>query len=270
MYRKTPFLASCLSLLLAGCLRSSSTPFIGMGPLPLSATNPFIGANYFLGQQLSQGRFLRELFLLRGGPDAVEVVDSNSLQLFYLRHHQTYLVDQIGRYDESPEWVVRGPFVMSRRQYLTLKKLGIYPGAAPVFVVNGRLTNFRIPPTPTPLPTSTPFTLTKARSVRVRRASSVRPNRPVLNAPGAVTTGSYSKSGATINPNATPNSDQRALSAARPTPLSINLLEQILKGTPRVSTPSAEPAPASPPEPSKVPKEAGHAAPPTAATTPST
>lgn len=278
MYRRFRLFPSCLALFVVGCLGSSSLPFVGKGPVPLSATNPFIGPNYFLGQQLGQGRFLRELFLLRGGPDAIEVIDTDSLLLYYLGHRQTYYADRIGGAHDSSEWVVRGPFVMSRRQFFTLKKLGIYPGAAPLFVVNGRLTNFRLPPTPTAVPTPVPRLMAPARPVPRRRGRPAQARRAVIRAPGAVSTGSYSKTGTSMSPDATPNADQRALSATRATPLSIELLEQILKGgspatsgkpsmpsvtatseTPTTDKPretTAAPSPTSPPQPPASPTTA--------------
>jgi len=239
-----------LCILVAGCLTGSSNPLVGKGPLPLSATNPFLGANQFLGEQLSEGRSIRELFVQRGGPDAIELINRNSFQLIYLRYRQTYFADSIDTGTGNNDWMIRGPFTLSRRQFLTVRKLGIFPGAAPVFLVNGRLTNFQLPPQPTPTATipshthrkQTFHTPQKKRAPKsskrvVIRAPRNQPSRPVAPIIG-------SSSGAVgrepVIGTYTPNSDQRALSATRPTPIPIEALQQLIQ---QGLTPTATPVP---------------------------
>lgn len=224
-------------LFAAGCYGGAAHPLLGRGPLPLSATNPFLGANQFIGEQLSRGRSLRELFLHRGGADAIELTSADSFQLIYLRHRQTYFADRIESGSEGGDWVVRGPYTLSRRQFLTVTKLGIYPGASPVFIVNGRLTNFRLPPTPTPSPTPSIRSHTPRRSPARRRHSQRLRKSAVLRPSENRTTGTSAVLGAAggaveravIQGTPTPNSDQRALSATRPTPYPIEMLKDIIQ-----------------------------------------
>jgi hypothetical protein len=226
MARTIPSLMCAFIILGAGCLGGRGNPLVGTGPLPLSATNPFLGVNQFLGEQLSQGRNLRDIKL-----------------------HQTYIAHRIMETDGRSEWVVRGPFVMARRQYVNLIKLGIYPGSAPVFLVNGRLTNFRLPPTPTP--TSTPHSITaRPRSHSGMRRAQRRRAVPTKRE-GVQTRGIYSKASGAIVTSPTPNSDQRALSMSRPTPIPVEVLRRILgaSASPIAAPPIAAPetAPASTP-----------------------
>ena len=239
-----------LCILVAGCLTGSSNPLVGKGPLPLSATNPFLGGNQFLGEQLSRGRSLRELFLQRGGPDAIELIDGNSFQLIYLRYRQTYFADRVDTGSENTDWMIRGPFTLSRRQFLTVRKLGIFPGAAPIFVVNGRLTNFQLPPQPTPTPTL-PSRTHRAKNFHApqKKRTQKLGKREVIRAPKNQPSRSVSpvigaSSGAVgrepVIGTYTPNSDQRALSATRPTPIPIEALQQLIQ---QGLTPTAPPFP---------------------------
>jgi hypothetical protein len=239
-----------LCILVAGCLTGSSNPLVGKGPLPLSATNPFLGANQFLGEQLSQGRSIRELFVQRGGPDAIELINRNSFQLIYLRYQQTYFADSIDTGAGNNDWMIRGPFTLSRRQFLTVRKLGIFPGAAPIFLVNGRLTNFQLPPQPTPTPTvsSRPNRAQNSHKPQKKRApkSSKRVviraprNQPIRPAVPVIASSSGAVIREPITGTYTPNSDQRALSATRPTPIPIEALQPLVQ---QGLTPTATPVP---------------------------
>lgn len=241
MARTIASLMCAFIILGAGCLGGRGNPLVGTGPLPLSATNPFLGVNQFLGEQLSQGRNLRELFLLRGGPDAAEITHNDSVNLFYIKLHQTYIAHRIMETDGRSEWVVRGPFVMARRQYVNLIKLGIYPGSAPVFLVNGRLTNFRLPPTPTP--TSTPLSITARPQSHSGMRRAQRRRAVPTKREGVQTRGIYSKASGAIATSPTPNSDQRALSMSRPTPIPVDVLRRILgaSASPIAAPPIAAP-----------------------------
>jgi len=239
-----------LCILAAGCLGGSSNPLLGKGPLPLSATNPFLGANQFLGEQLSRGRSLRELFLQRGGPDAIELINSNSFQLIYLRYRQTYFADSIDTGNENNDWMIRGPFTLSRRQFLTVRKLGIFPGSAPIFLVNGRLTNFQHPPQPTPTPTisARPNRAQNVLAPQKKRVSKSSKrviikaprNQPIRSASPIIGSFSGAVGREPVVGTYTPNSDQRALSATRPTPYPIEALQQIIQ---QGFTPTPTPVP---------------------------
>jgi hypothetical protein len=140
---------------LVGCHSGLFDPLVGAGPLPISRTNPFVGPNAFLGIEASRSSYLRNLFYRLGGPDAVDISSHTSMRLIYVRLRSYYLANKDPS-ESSSEWIIRGPFGMSRSEYRKFARTGLKGFGRPILPFEGRLTTFAIT-TPTPSPTWTPL-----------------------------------------------------------------------------------------------------------------
>lgn len=172
--RSNRYLLLLLLLLLFGSCSESLESYptlINKGMLPLHTSNPYLGANLFLGHELEQSTYLFNFFQGRGAPTAIEIIDksfeSPRLLLFYPRDKEVYAADLQSSRRDKHEWIVRGPYALEREDYRTLARLESAMHGEPVFVVNGKTHKFRfqrsskrdtkvikpaIPSIPTPAP----------------------------------------------------------------------------------------------------------------------
>lgn len=159
----------------SGC--SSNTPaFDGIanrGVTPVSPHNPFMGANVFLAQEMEKSGYLYNFMKGRGAPQAIQVRGdserSSELLMFYSRTLEYYsAVPQRDNQTKITEWIIRGPFPITREHYPYIAPLNSAQGGA--FEVFGKRENFggaavatesrviepAFVPTPTPTPTPMP------------------------------------------------------------------------------------------------------------------
>jgi hypothetical protein len=213
-----------------GC--STNTPaFDGIanrGITPVSAESPYIGTNVFLAQEMEQSLFLYNFIQSRGSPQAIQLQGNgemkSELMMFYSREREYYsAIPRIDPATKGREWIIRGPFPITREHYPHVAHLS--PDNGGVFEVFGRRETYGGPgkavesrvisPAFIPTPAPTPIPVRK----RVKKAA-----QPVSAADES--------SGPSIAVQGTPfNLDQEALFEARRTP------------TVTAATPAAQPSP---------------------------
>jgi hypothetical protein len=161
------------------------------GLLPLSNDNPHLGANLFLAQEAQKSTYLMNFLKKRGGPTAIEVLTESrpmpTLILFYPLKKEVYVSD-LHQNEISYQWVVRGPYMMERRDFQDLNGMGVSFAAEPVFLISGQQTRFGqkpiepdhralLPVIPTPRPTA--IKKRPAKSDVIVAASTPTPFRPL-------------------------------------------------------------------------------------------
>jgi len=122
---------------------------IDRGLLPVSTTNPYLGANLFLSAEAQRSGYMYNFLKGRGGPVAIALESSNfgatSLLMYYPKDREVYRAElqplQRGNL-EFNEWLVRGPYAIERRDYRELARLDGSLVGEPVFVVHGKTTRF--------------------------------------------------------------------------------------------------------------------------------
>jgi len=142
----------------------------GHGILPLSTTNPYLGANLFLAHEMEQGTYLYNFFQNKGAPIAIEVIregQNQRLLLFYPKDREVYSA-HLARRGEGREWIIQGPYGIERRDYTELARMEMSLIGEPVFMLSGQTQrfNFHHPPSEkqlvqpvlpkTPAPVATP------------------------------------------------------------------------------------------------------------------
>jgi hypothetical protein len=167
--RAVLFTLLTLMLALAQCTPSLEkfNSLANQGILPLSNDNPHIGANLFLAQEAERSGYLMNFLKQRGGPTAIEILTEGRLEptmiLFYPLQKEVYAAD-LTRDNQSYQWLLRGPFMMERKDYRDLNGMGVAFAAEPIFLIRGQKTRFGakpitsneralLPVVPTPRPT---------------------------------------------------------------------------------------------------------------------
>ncbi len=168
-------------------LSSCSAPHVttfptlaNQGQLALSTSNPYLGANLFLSKELEHSGYLYNFFQGRGAPTAIEIEDDSSAPtrviMYYPLTKEVYIADLhiVGETIESREWVVRGPYAVSRKDYKNLQAMQLAMNGEPVFEIAGKLHRFRfdrqespreVKPLPPPMPTPRPTPRQKKKVV---------------------------------------------------------------------------------------------------------
>lgn len=161
------------ALVLLSCTKtiSKESPLIERGILPLSSNNPYLGSNVFLSREMSQSPLLFNFVKEKGGPQALEIsspsLNQFRMYLYYPYNNEVYSCDRQGHSADNGkyEWIISGPYRMSRNQYKTLEALLDKPKEEPPFIVDGKVVRFKevkqaikvtieVPKvTPTPIPT---------------------------------------------------------------------------------------------------------------------
>lgn len=122
---------------------------IDQGLLPVSTTNPYLGANLFLAGEAQRSGYLLNFLKEKGGPVAIELENDNfgatGLIMYYPKDREVYRAElqpvQRGNVAMA-EWLVRGPYAIERRDYRELNRLDGSLVGEPVFMIRGQLTKF--------------------------------------------------------------------------------------------------------------------------------
>ncbi len=122
---------------------------IDQGLLPVSTTNPYLGANLFLAGEAQRSGYLLNFLKGRGGPVAIELendhIGNTGLIMYYPKDREVYRAElqpiQRGNVVMA-EWLVRGPYAIERRDYRELNRLDGSLVGEPVFMIRGQPTKF--------------------------------------------------------------------------------------------------------------------------------
>lgn len=158
--------------LLAACTSNSDIEpqeIIDAGILPLSSTDPFVGANVFVAKEMERSSYLHHFVESHGAPDAIEVLDRNleplKVLLFYTKESAVYSMLPRQR-EKQRQWIIRGPFQMNWKDLKELRRLEGKIDKKPTLFVWGREVRYGtsvqqpvakvihpvIPPAPAPTP----------------------------------------------------------------------------------------------------------------------
>lgn len=128
------------------------SPLVNHGILMLSTTNPYVGANLFISQEMTESGHLYNFLSNRGGPMAIEIIDDYvapvRVLLFYPGEREAYSADVLvlpGPGKELPikQWIIRGPYPMERSDFRTLQEGLTSLNGEPIFNYQGRKLRFR-------------------------------------------------------------------------------------------------------------------------------
>lgn len=149
---KVFLIGSLFTFAVACAPRQELSPYsnlIDQGLLPVSTTNPYLGANLFLSGEAQRSGYLLNFLKGRGGPVAIELESSNfggtTLLMYYPKDREVYQADlqPIHRGNVvMTEWLVRGPYAIERRDYRELNRLDGSLVGEPVFIIRGKPTKF--------------------------------------------------------------------------------------------------------------------------------
>lgn len=111
------------------------------GILPVSSTNPFMGANVFLAKEMEESAYLYNFIRREGAPQAIRVLGrslpTSTLELFYVNRLEMYrATSQEDIVLGLREWMVQGPFTIDRPTYQKLQ--GLHQTAGGVFEIFGK------------------------------------------------------------------------------------------------------------------------------------
>ena len=204
------YLASLIFVIGCAPRHPSFSSVTGKGVLPVSGTNPFMGANIFLAHEMEESTYLYNFLKKEGAPQAIrltgQIPASATLELFYVNRLTLYrATTQRDLVLGHREWIIEGPYPISRKAFQSLhgiqgKETGIFEVFGKREILDGRqqTTSIRsIPPVfvPTPKPR-------KPAIVRKKRRGKKQPAKstPVV---------------AKIDSRAPMNYDQKALFEAR-------------------------------------------------------
>ncbi len=134
------FTGVCLAL---GCSprRSQFDYLLNQGIVPVSADNPYLGANLFLGKEMEQSVYLYNFIRDRGSPQAIELtgdeVESAQAHFYYASNKEEYIAkpapQKTGSNTTRREWIIIGPFSVDKDQYRQLEDYGSAGGTFEVF-----------------------------------------------------------------------------------------------------------------------------------------
>jgi hypothetical protein len=136
---------------LVGCSRQPAFHSIyHQGPLTLSTSNPYLGTNLFLAQEVEKSVFLKNFLSHRGSPSAIEIVRNpwgdTQILLYYPQVQEVYAANLTQREDKIDpfyEWIIQGPLPMRRADYRELRDLHHKERfQEPVLLVDGQQTRF--------------------------------------------------------------------------------------------------------------------------------
>jgi hypothetical protein len=116
----------CLTLigLCLGCAARHPTfsSVTEKGVLPVSKTNPFMGANLFLAHEMEESNYLYNFLRREGAPQAIKVTGntppSSLLELYYVNRLTLYRATaQLDLVLGTREWMIEGPYPIDRQTY---------------------------------------------------------------------------------------------------------------------------------------------------------
>jgi hypothetical protein len=216
----------------SGC--STNTPaFEGIanrGIMPVSPQSPYMGSNVFLGQEMENSLYLYNFIKSRGAPQAIQVQGDSELDsellMFYAREREYYAaIARIEPQTKTREWIIRGPFPITREHYPHVTHLDA--GQPAIFDVFGRREVF-----------GGPGKAAESRVIQPAFIPTPTP-QPVKRHPKRVTTSSEEKGSPAVTVQGTPmNLDQEALFESRRTPAASRTAAQ---ATPAAAAPTGRP-----------------------------
>lgn len=227
----TTFTIVGAGLNLTGCSKSFAQygSLYDAGILPLSTDNPYLAANAFLAQEIERSSFLGAFVNEKGAPHAIQVKrGGKSLSLYYPKSKQTYLASKVSSGATTRQWLISGPYNMSRPDFLEIRRLRLNLRAEPsLFFASTENENsindihrngdkiqpqiVVVQPTPTPTP---------------------KKKRRVVKSPGIVKGDAQAVggSGEVIKAPPTPNADQKAIELSKkfaPRAINGDLIHQV-------------------------------------------
>jgi hypothetical protein len=117
------------------------SPLSNQGILPLSTSNPYMGANMFLASEIEQSAYLLNFLKAKGAPTAIDIFSKNfrhpRMLLFYPRDREVYAADLVSK-AEQREWIIRGPYGIERKDFSALARMENALIGEPVFMLQGR------------------------------------------------------------------------------------------------------------------------------------
>ncbi len=181
---------------LLGCPKKPNQfdSLVNQGLMPVSAENPFVGPNLFLGREMERSAYLLNFLRSKGSPQAIELhgddLESAELKLFYPSKREVYVASQtLDKKQNVKEWIIRGPYAIGREYYKEVSKLP--PTDRGVFEVYGTREYFGGPAIPhrsvelkpvfVPTPKPTPRPVIKRRATPT--PSNTTPTPPPVPSP---------------------------------------------------------------------------------------
>jgi hypothetical protein len=156
-------------LIITGCssTNDSFSSLKNQGVLPISSDNPYLGSNLFLSNEFSKSNNLYNFFKGRGGPNAIEVKESQfgsgtEMKLYYPAEKE-YFIASLYSTEDSYQWITRGPYRIERHIYRDIAGLFEQGVSEPQFAYDGKPFKFKytqaeiLAANPTPVPTIKPM-----------------------------------------------------------------------------------------------------------------
>ena len=136
-----------IACLVASSPRTTFSPLLNSGVMPISEDNPFMGANLFLAQQMEQSVYLYNFMKDKGAPQGLELKgdseDDVEAHLYYTAGPEEYIAKPAPRKrnfartkDIRREWIIIGPFAIDREHYRDVERLEKTSGG--VFEIFGK------------------------------------------------------------------------------------------------------------------------------------
>lgn len=206
------------SLNLVGCAKifAQYGSLYDAGIIPVSTDNPYLAANSFIAQEMERSSFLSFFIQEKGAPHAIQIRRSGkNLSMYYPKLKQVYLASKSSAGSATRQWLITGPFNMSRPDFLEIRrlKLDLRHEPALFFASNVRDSGgvigdgnpakiqpkiVVVHPTPTPTP--------KKKRKRVAKASSASSDSA---------TAGQNASGVAVIATPKPNADQQAIALSK-------------------------------------------------------
>ncbi|RMG40374.1 MAG: LysM domain-containing protein [Candidatus Dadabacteria bacterium] len=142
---------------------------INHGILPLSTNNPYVAANILLAREAEKSTYLFNFLKNRGAPTAIEIIQDSfgptRMLFFYPAEKEVYRAT-LEQSKNFREWLISGPYQISRQDYRTLASYESSLYGEPLFIIWDKPYRFKykskqkfagvlepdIPPPPKPRP----------------------------------------------------------------------------------------------------------------------
>ena len=176
-----------LWICLSGCSSQETYPALtNKGLLPLSDSDAYMGANYFMSKEMEKSSFLYSFVKTRGAPTAIELVQGSMqphrLIMFYAREQEVYVASPADR-DSGRQWIVRGPYQIDWRDNRQVQRVQMAMKGEPVFSLWNKPQRFPAAYRPAPERTVKPVLPPLPPPPPPRRRVAAKPKPPVIKAP---------------------------------------------------------------------------------------
>ncbi len=134
-------------VLMVGCSEAAKDfpSLVDKGIMGLSSSDPYLGPNLFLSGELEKSTFLFNFFKSRGAPAAIEITQPNfsaTQVLFYYPDGKEVYKADFREKGLRHEWIIRGPYTLTRDDYRALSRIQVSLSDVPVFVLYGKQYRF--------------------------------------------------------------------------------------------------------------------------------